>query len=236
MKLFKYIETELNKYSEAKYQKFSSSLIPGVDNILGIRIPNLRKIAKIISNNDWQEFLNNYKEEYMEETMLKGLVITYLKEDLNTILNLTSNFVPKINNWAVCDTFCMGLKCFAKNKQKTFDFLLPYLNSDEEYKIRFAVVVLLAHFIDEDFIDRVLKILYNLKPDKYPDKEYYYAKMAIAWAISICYIKFPDKTLFYIKNNTLDNFTHNKSISKIIESYRVSKEDKAKLKLLRRKN
>ncbi len=234
MKLFKHIESELNKYTEIKYQKFSSSLIPGVNNILGIRIPNLRKIAKNIASGDWQKFLCDYKEEYMEETMLKGLVITLLEEDLNFMLDVISNFIPKINNWAVCDTFSMGLKCFAKNKKETFDFLMPYLNSDKEYEMRFGVVMLLAHFIDAQYIDRVLKILYTLNPKKYCD--YYYVKMAIAWAISVCYVKFPDKTFEYIENNTLDNFTHNKSISKIIESYRVSKEDKARLKLLKRKN
>ena len=89
--------------------------------------------------------------------------------------------------------------------------------------------MLLSHFIEPEFIDDVLKILFNLK------SEYYYARMAIAWAISICYIKFPGKTLVYLENNDLEDFIHNKSISKIIESYRVSKEDKEKLKLLKRR-
>lgn len=229
MGLFTFVKNELNKYSELKYKKFSSSLIPGTCNILGVRIPNLRKIAKIITQDDWQKFLNDYKEDFMEETMLKGLVITYLKEDFDTMLELVSDFSGKINNWAVCDTFCMGLKFVNKNKAIVFDFLQPYLKSKKEYKIRFGVVALLAHFIDDDYIDKVLEILFNLKSDDY------YAQMGIAWAISVCYVKYPLKTLPYIENNTLDDFTHNKAISKIIESYRVSKGDKDKLRALKRK-
>lgn len=229
MDLFNFVEKELNKYSEIGYKKFSSSLNPGVDNILGVRIPVLRKIAKIIVRDDWQKFLKEYKEEFMEETMLKGLVISYLNEDFDHMLDLAAKFSEKISNWAVCDTFCMGLKFINKNKKQAFEFLIPYLKSKDEFKLRFGVVILLAHFIDDEYIDRILNILFNLKSDDY------YAQMGIAWAISVCYVKYPKKTLPYIKNNNLDNFTHNKAISKIIESYRVSKGDKDKLRALKRK-
>lgn len=232
MDVCKFAKAELKKYSEEKYKKFSSALIPGVNNILGVRLPMLRKIAKEIAKNDWQKFISNLDvngEEYMEDTLLAGLVLSYIKEDFDLMLNLTKNFVPKIKNWAVCDCFCNGLKFVNKNKKAAFKFLIPYLESDEEYKLRFGVVMLLSHFIEPDFIDEVLKILFNIKSD------YYYAKMAVAWGISICYIKFPQKTLKYLKNNSLDDFVHNKAISKIIESFRVSKENKEKLKLLRRK-
>ena len=165
----------------------------------------------------------------MEDTMLSGLVLSYVKEDFDRMLELTADFVPKINNWAVCDCVCNGLKFVNKDKRRAFNFLLPYLASREEYKLRFGVVMLLSHFIEEDFIDEILKILFNLKSD------YYYAQMAIAWAISICYIKFPEKTYPYLKKNKLQDFIHNKAVSKIIESYRVSKEEKEKLRKLRRK-
>ncbi len=230
MDVLNFVKSELEKYAEPGYKKFSSSLIPNINNILGVRLPNLRKIAKTVSKNDWKTFLSNYEEKFMEDTMLKGLVITYLNEDFYTTLSLVEKFIPKIDNWAVCDTFCMGLKFFKKDKKTAFEFLLPYLKSKNEYKLRFGVVVLLSHFICEDCINEVLKILFNLKT------EYYYAQMGIAWAVSICYIKYPKLTLEYLKNSTLDDFCHNKTISKIIESYRVSKEDKEKLKLLKRSN
>ena len=228
MDVLKFVKSEFEKYSEDGYKKFSASLIPNIDNILGIRIPVLRKIAKQVVKSDAQKFLDEYEENFMEDTMLKGMVIAYLNKDFNSMLIYVENFVPKINNWAVCDIFCGGLKFFKKDKEKAFDFLKPYINSKDEYHLRFACVALLSHFIDKDFIDRVLKILFSLK------SEYYYANMAIAWAISICYIKFPDKTLKYLQNSTLDDFCHNKAISKIIESFRVSKEDKENLKLLNR--
>ncbi len=234
MDVCKFARAELEKYSEPGYKKFSSALIPGVDNILGVRIPILRKIAKEIAKGDWEFFLKNADEKYMEDTMLLGLVLAYLKEDFDKMLKLTADFVPKINNWAVCDTFCNGLKFVKKDRQKAFDFLMPYLKSKDEYSLRFGVVMLLSHFIDTDsfgseLIDEILEILFNLK------SEYYYARMAIAWAISICYIKFPEKTFERLKKNELEDFTHNKSISKIIESYRVPKEDKEELRKLRRK-
>ncbi len=229
MNILNYTRCELKKNAENDFQKFSSSLIPNIDNVLGVKLPVLRKIAKTIVKDDWETFLNKYEEKYMEDTMLKGLVITYLKEDFDKMTALVCDFVPKINNWAVCDTFCMGLKFFKKDKDKTFKFLAPYLKSNDEFHLRFACVVLLAHFIDEDYIDEVLNILFNLKSCGY------YAGMAIAWAISICYIKFPDKTLKYLLKDNLDDFCHNKAISKIIESYRVTKKDKDKLKLLKRK-
>lgn len=224
-----FAKTELQKYSEAKYKKFTAALIPGTENILGVRLPTLRKIAKEIAKGDWQYFLDSADEKYMEDTMLLGLVLAYIKEDFEKMLKLTANFVPKINNWAVCDTFCNGLKFVKKDMCASFNFLMPYLKSKDEYRLRFGVVMLLSHFIEPEFIDEVLEILFNLK------SEYYYARMAIAWAISICYIKFPEKTYKYLIENDLDDFTHNKSISKIIESYRVSAEDKNKLRKLRRK-
>ncbi len=228
MDISNFVKSEFKKYSEPEYKKFSSSLIPNIDNILGIRLPNLRKIAKIIAKNDWQTFLNNYEENFMEDTMLKGMVIAHLKEDYDSMVSLVEKFVPKINNWAVCDIFCGGLKFFKKDKIAALKFLYPYLKSQDEYELRFGVVSLLSHFICDDCIDEVLRILFNLKTERY------YAQMGIAWAVSICYIKYPDLTLNYLKDSTLDDFCHSKSISKIIESYRVSKEDKEKLKLLKR--
>lgn len=229
MDILNFVKSEFKKHSESDYKKFSSSLIPNIDNILGIRLPELRKIAKIIAKNDWQTFLNKHEEKFMEDTMLKGMVISYLNEDFNTTMALVKNFVPKINNWAVCDTFCIGLKFFKKNKVKSFEFLAPYLNSKDEYQLRFAVVVLLSQFVCDDCINEILEILFNLKTD------YYYANMGIAWAISVCYVKYPDLTFKYLQDNNLNKFCQNKTISKIIESYRVPKEDKARLKLLKRK-
>lgn len=214
--------------SEEKYQKFFSALTPGVNNILGVRIPTLRKIAKDIYKSDWKNFLSNCSAEYVEETMLKGFVIGLIKDSPENILCYVENFVNEIDNWAVCDTFCCSLKFVNSNKALVWDFLQKYLNSKKEYEIRFGVVILLTYFIDEDYIDRVLSVLEKIRTEDY------YAQMAIAWAISICYVKFETKTLAILKNNKLSQIIHNKSIQKIIESNRVSKETKSKLKLMKK--
>ena len=116
-----------------------------------------------------------------------------------------------------------------KNQEEWFSFLEPYLNSSQEYEIRFAVVCLLDFFVQEAFIDRILNCFSDIH------HEGYYVKMAVAWAVSVCYVKFPEKTEDFLLKNTLDDFTHNKAIQKIRESYRVSKEEKERLNQWKRK-
>ena len=223
------IKQRLLEESEKDYQKFSTKLIPNINNVLGIRIPKLRKIAKeIYKNGEWEEFLKQTEFEYMEEIMLQGMVIGLIKKNPEDILNYVKNFVPKIDNWAVCDTFCSSLKFVSGNKKLVWDFIQPYFKSKKEYDIRFGYVMLLSYYIDTDFIDRVLKLIDEFKDERY------YAKMAAAWALSICYITFPEKTFEYLKISKLDNWTFNKSIQKICESLRVDKSTRAMLKCLKR--
>lgn len=222
------IRERIIKESEEKYRKFSTSLLPGVTNVAGVRIPVLRKIARDIAKSDWQTFLDNTNCIYMEETMLKGIVIGLVKEPPEKILHLIQAFIPEINNWAVCDTFCCGLKFIQENQPLVWDFLQQYLYSAKEFEIRTAVVILLNFYIDEEYLGRVLNTLNKIKTDDY------YAQMAIAWAISICYIKFEKETLEFLQSCNLDKFTFNKTIQKIIESYRIPKETKQKLKLLKK--
>lgn len=223
------IKQRLLEEAEKDYQKFSAKLIPNIDNVLGIRIPKLRKIAKeVYKNGNWETFVNIDNLEYMEEVMLQGMVIGLIKKNPEDILNYVKNFVPKIDNWAVCDTFCSSLKFVSDNKNLVWDFIQPYLKSKKEYDIRFGYVILLSYYIDKDFIDRVLKLI-----DEFND-ERYYAKMSAAWALSICYTTFPEKTFEYLKNSKLDNWTFNKSIQKICESLRVDKSTRAMLKCLKR--
>ena len=109
------------------------------------------------------------------------------------------------------------------------EYLLPYLRSDEEFFIRFGVVMLLDHFITEDYIDLVLEEMDKIHQDAY------YVKMAVAWNLSVCFVKFRDKALSYLRTNHLDDWTYNKTIQKIRESYRVTKEDKEMLLKMKRK-
>lgn len=137
-------------------------------------------------------------------------------------------FIPKIDNWAVCDVTCGSLKSAAKNREAYWAFLAPYLASKREFEVRFAVVLLLSHFIAPEWIGRVLAVLADIS------QEGYYVKMAVAWAISVCFVKFREETLLLLENGVLDDFTQNKAIQKCCESFRVSDSDKALLRGMKR--
>ena len=225
------IRQELIKLADDKYRSFHSNLCPGVENILGVRLPLLRKIAKSLSKEeDYYNYLNNGDTKYYEEIMIEGLIIGYLKTDNENRFNYIKNFIPKIDNWAICDSFCNNLKFTKENMNEVWNFILPYTSSENEFDIRFAIVMMLNFYIIEDYIDDVLNTLNNINHDGY------YVKMAVAWAVSYAYIDFPQKTLAFLKNNNLDNFTYNKSLQKIIESTRVSKEDKDLMRSLKKNN
>ena len=213
--------------SDEKYRKFSSSLIPNTDNLLGIRIPFLRKFAKDIAKTCAEEFLREKNCEYFEETMLQGMVIGLVKTDIAQRFELIKDFLPKIKNWSVCDCFCCSLKFTKDNRKEVLEFLKPYIKSENEYEVRFATVMLLDYFVNEEYIDTTLALLNEFT------HEAYYAKMAVAWAISICYINYPDKTFEFLKRTKISPWVFNKSIQKITESIKIGKNLKDKARALR---
>lgn len=225
----KTIREQLFQLSDKKYQKFSSSLLPNTDNILGVRLPDLRKIAKSIAKEDWRNLICNADNEYFEEVMLQGMVLGYVKTNIEELLKYINDFIPKIDNWSLCDSFCNGLKFTKQNMKTVWAFIQPFLSSNKEFEVRFGVVMLLNFYITEEYIDKMLKLLDNI------NQPGYYAKMAVAWAISICYVKFPSKTMNYLKNNNLDHFTYNKSLQKITESLKIDKQTKTIIKNMKRK-
>lgn len=224
------IKEKLFELADEEYKKFQGSLCPGTNNIIGIKVPILRKLAREIAKGDWKEYLQNAKDDYYEEVMLQGMVIGLAKMEFEERIKYVKVFIPKIDNWAVCDVTCAGFKFTKKNMKEVWEFLKPYVSSNKEFEIRFAVVMLLGFYITEEYISNVLEILNNIHHDGY------YVKMAVAWAISICYIKFPEETLKLLEKNNLDTFTYNKALQKIIESYRVSKEEKDKIRKMKREN
>lgn len=220
------IKKDLLALQDNGYKEFHSKLCPGTENIIGIRIPVLRNYAKeLVNKYSLEDLLKNIDNEYYEEIMLQGMLIGLNgKQDLNVIFKYIREFIPKIDNWAVCDNFCACLKITKKYKSEMWDFIQKYLESDKEFEIRFAVVMILDYYIDEEHIEEDLRIFDSIKNQEY------YVQMAIAWAISICLIKFYDKTIRYLKNCKLDKFTYNKSLQKAIESYRISDDKKEKLR------
>lgn len=224
------IEKTLYSLQDKKYKEFQKGLCPGVVNIIGVRIPELRKLAKeLLKKYTLKELMENINDNYYEEIMLQGMVIGGAKEKINTILKYIEEFVPKIDNWATCDTFCTSLKITKKYKEEMWEFIQKYLKSDKEFELRFAIVMILGYFIDEKYLEENFKIFNNIKSDRY------YVKMALAWAISICIIKYYERTVRYLeKEAILDDFTYNKAIQKARESYRLSKEQKEFLKTIKK--
>lgn len=223
------IRTQLLSMVEPEYQKFSAALIPNITNVLGVRLPALRKIAKQLASGDWRTYLETAEDEYFEEVMLQAMVIGHVQADLDELLKAIETFVPKIDNWSVCDSFCAGLKYTKVHSESMWAFLQPYLRSDQEYEIRFGVVMLLNFYLNERYIDQVLSALDQIR------HEAYYVKMAVAWAISMAYVKQPEVTMRYLNRNTLDDFTYNKALQKITESYRVDPESKQMIRSMKRK-
>ena len=221
------IKERLAELAEEKYRSFTSSLTPGKENILGVRIPALRKLAKEIVKGDWRRYLFEAEEASMEELLLQGMVIGYCDAELEEVLQLSARFIPKIDCWPVCDSFCTGLKITIENKERVWSFIKPYLEADREYEIRFGVVMLL-YYLQEEYAPLAFAYFNKIK------HEGYYVKMAVAWVLSMYFVKLPELTMEYLENNELDKFTYNKALQKITESLKVEPDTKKLIKSMKR--
>lgn len=222
------IRTELEKLADANYREFASKLIPNCENLIGVRIPEIRKIAKRIAGQNAATYLHDTQEIYFEEIMLKGLIIGNLKTDIESLLQEVEFFVPKINNWSVCDSFAAELKIIKQHKGRVWEFLQPYLQSERTYFVRFALAIFLFHFVEENYLQEMFEIFEQIS------NRDYYVKMAIAWAISICFVKFPHQTMDFLKTTNLEKQTYNKALQKIRESTRTDKPTKDLIKTMKR--
>lgn len=205
----------LPKIAEESYREFSAKLIPGEKALLGVRLPVLRKLAKWIAQQDFRTFLTEVENTSFEETMIKGMVIGYAPMDVKETLQYTAAFVPEIRNWSICDSFCAGLMVARKAPERVWNFLQPYLASEKEFEARFGVVMLLDHYQRESDLLRALE-----KLEQCPAQGYY-ARMAVAWALSVYFAHFPAPVLEYLKHASFDPDTLHKTERKILESYRV---------------
>lgn len=217
----------LKSLSDSKYREFHFKLTND-NTIIGVKTPKLKEIALYLSKNEYEEIFNKSNFETYEEKVIYGLIIGYLKTDFSTKLKLLNHFLPLNNNWAINDIVCANLKSFKTNQEQGYYFIEKCLKSSNPWDIRFGLVLLLDFYINDNYIDKILKISNNIKDNDY------YVKMANAWLISICYIKYPNKTNKFLNKNKLDNWTHNKAIQKIIESKRVNEAEKINLKELKR--
>lgn len=218
---YRQVLQEFSRLADPEYKTFNESLIPGAQTAYGVRVPELRRMAKAIVRDDPRGFLAASQPGSYEEIMLRGIVIASMKTDGEERLSLVKSFLPLIDNWAVCDTFCSSFS-LKKPEERAgmWAFLLPLFQDGREFYARFAAVMFLDHFVTEDYVDRGLIQLENMR------QEQYYVQMAAAWAVCECYVKFPDRTRPLLERRTLSPFVQNKAIQKIRDSYRVSREEK----------
>ncbi|MBQ4284683.1 MAG: DNA alkylation repair protein [Lachnospira sp.] len=211
-------------------------LIPGGKPALGGKVPDIRKLAKEVAKEcsmpdavvDYKLFMEYFPEDYLEEELLKAFVIGYVKDDVNAVLECAAGFVPKIHDWCVCDGFCQTFTIARKHRKEVFEWVCQYIDSDKEFEQRVVAVLLMSHFLVDDYYERVLKIMKCLKHDGY------YTKMGVAWCVATAYAKYREATLEFLSDNELDDWTFNKAIQKMIESYRVPEEDKGMLRRMKR--
>ena len=213
---------------DEKYKEFHSSIVLNSKyEMIGIRLPIMRNIAKEIAKTNIEEFLKYSQNKYYEEVMIQGLVIATIKDE-DIFYKYFQKHVKKIDNWALCDSFCNSIKIVKKYEEKYFPLTINMCLNEEEFISRTGLVTILAHFINEKNLQKIFDVLNKIKSDKF------YINMAQAWLVCELYIKHPKETLKFIEKNNLNKFTHNKAISKIHDSYRVSKEDKDYLNGLRK--
>ncbi len=222
------IINELKSYSDVKITQYNNTLIPDIEPMLSVRIPYIRKYAKQLAKEDWKGYLKVTKNEYYEEKLLTAFVIGYAKGELDEILKAAKEFIPLISNWAVNDGFCQTFSIARKYPQEVWDFLMEYMDSQDEFKLRVIAVTLMSHYLNDEYIDRVLDV-YNTIPNVG-----YYTYMGVAWGVATAYAKYPQKTHQFLLECKLDDLTYNKSIQKMLESYRVSDEDKITLRKMKR--
>ena len=193
----------------------------------GVKLPELRKIAKLIAKEKRYDF---FKEQHtcFEEFTIHAYAIGYLKEDINTSLKYLKGFIPLIDNWSVNDSLCQNMKFARKYPKEVFEFLNTLKDSNNEWEIRVVAVTLLSHYLNDEYIDEVISILDNLK------RPTYMAKMGIAWAFATIMAKYEDKMFVYLNNSSLDKWTYNKALCKMRESFRVSEKAKQQLKTMRK--
>jgi 3-methyladenine DNA glycosylase AlkD len=219
------IHKELLINKDDAYKIFQEKLNPECKNIIGVRMPLLRKMAKTLAKEDISKFIYEYNAIYYEENMLKILVLEYDKKtNFNDILKLIDYLLKYVDSWSLCDALAIALKIFKNHREEGLNYIKKLINSKEEYHKRLGLVLLLLYYKDEKYKTEVFTIFNNITLYGY------YEKMALSWAIAEFYSVFKEETIDFLKNAALDNFTYNKALQKIVESNKILDEDKRPLK------
>lgn len=220
-------QKRLFELRDVEYASFQAKLTPTVpfELFIGVRVPKVRLLAReLLKNPGYETFLEELPHKYYDENMLHGLLISGIS-DFDKCVSLVDRFLPYVDNWAVCDI--MSPKVFAKHKSELLVKIREWASSDDVYTCRFGLEMLMSHFLDKDFDPSYLKIVVAARGDDY------YVKMMVAWFFATALAKQWDASIPYIENRKLAAWTHNKTIQKAIESFRITDEQKKYLRTLK---
>ena len=221
------IKEKLFKLQDKKYQELQSKIIPNIDSstIIGVRTPEIKKLAKEVVKGDYKPFLEELPHKYYDENQLHAFIISEIK-DYDECIKYINEFLPYINNWATCDTLIP--KVFKKNTDKLIIEVKKWIKSKEDYTIRYGIGTLMRFYLNDEFKEDYLELVSKIKSNEY------YVNMMIAWYYATALAKQYDSTIKYIESNKLDTWVHNKTIQKAIESYRITDKQKDYLRKYKR--
>lgn len=221
------IQEKLFELQDVKYKEFHSGLIPTIDSetIIGVRTPQIRKLARELSQSPEAEaFLKQLPHKYYEENNLHGALIAQMK-DYNRVINELERFLPYIDNWATCDL--ISPKVFKKHLPQLIEQITIWMVSDRIYTVRFGIGMLMSFYLDDAFKPEYPELVAAVRSEEY------YVNMMIAWYFATALAKQYTAVVPYLEQNRLEKWTHNKTIQKAIESYRITEEQKAYLRGLK---
>ena len=222
------IINELKSLQDVKYRDFQAKLIPNIDKstIIGVRMPDLRKLAKKIDEEQVHIFMQDLPHTYYEENMLHSILISNMK-DYDKCIKYLEEFLPFVDNWAVSD--CISPNVFKKNTDQLIAHIKLWSQSTHTYTVRVAICLLMKYFLDDEFKVEYLKIATDIRSEEY------YVNMMIAWFFATALAKQWDDVIFVLEDNLLESWTHNKTIQKARESFRIIPEQKQYLKSLKKR-
>lgn len=223
---FSFVEDFLEQNKNDKLADFSNALTPGAKRLLGVNIPVLRSFAKTIDNSSRLGFIYGFREDFEEDLLLKAIVLGLLKEDIQTVLKVLDFFKDKVSDWMVCDILCNSFKIAKAKRCEVFEYLDNLANSPREFNQRIVAVMMLSHFICEDYIYKCFELIKKLDCGKY------YTDMGVGWFIATSFAKFPEKTYEFLTLKAITKEQLRLAVKKSQESLRVTKSDKIKLKTL----
>ena len=222
---------------DTTYRDFQAKLIPTVaaETVIGVRTPALRGFAKKLvkeagvdegTASAVQEFLASLPHKYYDENQLHAFILSEEK-DFETCISRVEKFLPYVDNWATCDTLLPKVFKKAKNHEALLTYIRRWIKSNHTYTVRYAIGSLMRYFLDDEFKSEYLEMAAAVRSEEY------YINMMVAWYFATALAKQWDATFPYIKENRLESWTHNKTIQKALESYRITDEQKDVLKTLK---